>query len=261
MRWALACALVAAPVWSGEIAPEGLADLPKADVVVLGEVHDNPGHHALQAEAVRAIAPKAVVWEMIPAGMAVTGDLSDAAALAAALDWQARGWPDFAMYHPIFLSAGGARHYGADVPRGLVRRAVSEGAAAVSGDGARFGLDRRLPDAEQAAREAEQMAAHCDALPENLLPGMVEAQRLRDAALARAVVQALDEVGPPVAVITGWGHARKDWGLPAVLAWAAPEVSVLSIGLLESDPGADAPFDLWLVTAPVDRPDPCAQFR
>ena len=46
----------------------------------------------------------------------------------------------------------------------------------------------RRGDSEQAAREAEQMAAHCDALPEDILPGFVEAQRLRDAALAEDVL-------------------------------------------------------------------------
>ncbi len=65
---------------------------------------------------------------------------------------------------------------------------MREGAAAVFGAAAaRFGLDAPLPEDEQAAREAEQAEAHCGALPAEMLPGMVEAQRLRDAALARAV--------------------------------------------------------------------------
>jgi uncharacterized iron-regulated protein len=98
-------------------------------------------------------------------------------------------------------------------------------------------------------------------MPTDMLPGMVSAQRLRDAALAEAVLRALDEVGPPVAVITGTGHARKDWGLPAVLALAAPDLTVLSIGQMEADPGPEAPFDLWLVSPPVERGDPCAAFR
>ena len=72
--------------------------------------------------------------------------------------------------------------------RGDVRRAVSEGAATVFGGAAPlFGLDAALDPEEQATREAGQMAAHCDALPEDVLPGMVEAQRLRDAALAAAM--------------------------------------------------------------------------
>ncbi|MEF3048689.1 ChaN family lipoprotein [Pseudotabrizicola sp. L79] len=260
MRWFIPL-LLASPAFAAEIAPADLSRLPAADVVVLGEVHDNAQHHAHQAAAVAALAPKAVVWEMIPQDMAVPATWADQAELGAALEWAARGWPEFSMYYPIFAAAPKARHYGAEVGREAARKAVSDGAMAVAADGARFGLDRALPDDEQSAREAEQMQAHCDALPADLLPGMVQAQRLRDAALARAVLQALQDVGPPVAVITGSGHARKDWGLPAVLAFAAPDVTVLSVGQVESDPGPYAPFDLWLITAPAERPDPCAGFR
>ena len=78
---------------------------------------------------------------------------------------------------------------------------------------------------------------------------------------ARAVVQAMDATGGPVAVITGNGHARKDWGVPAVLAVAAPDLSVLSLGQFEAAPEGAAPYDLHLVTAPADRDDPCEAFR
>ena len=260
MKWLIGL-ILAAPAFAGEIAPSDMAGQTVADVVILGEVHDNPVHHENQAGFVAAIQPKAVVWEMIPEAMAVPADMSEALSLAKALDWEARGWPDFSMYHPIFVSARNARHYGAEVPRDLARRAVREGAMAVALDGAQFGLDRDLPAAEQAEREAEQMAAHCNALPEDLLPGMVQAQRLRDACLARAVLRALDDVGPPVAVITGSGHARKDWGLPSVLAIAAPSVSVLSIGQIEGEAAGDLPFDAWLTAPPPDRADPCAAFQ
>ena len=246
---------------AAEIAAEALDVVPRADVVVLGEVHDNPEHHINQARSVFSLTPRAVVWEQLSAEAAgrVPADLGDMAAVSRALGWEASGWPDFAMYYPIFVAAREARHYGAEVPRDLARRSVTEGALAVMPDGP--GLGRELSQAEQAAREAEQMAAHCDAMPTDLLPGMVQAQRLRDAYLAQAVLQALEEVGPPVAVITGSGHARKDWGVPAVLADAAPGVTVLSVGQLESTAPENAPFDLWLVTEPVEREDPCAAFR
>lgn len=256
----LATAAAARQVTVGE-----LTDLPPADVVVLGEVHDNPIHHENQARAVAAIEPGALVFEMLtPAqARAVTPDIrADREALETALGWRGSGWPDFGFYHPIFLAAPGARIFGGGVPRKEARRAFSEGPAAVFGDdAAAYGLTEPLPEAEQAEREAGQMAAHCDALPPEILPGLVDAQRLRDAALARAVRQALAATGGPVAVITGNGHARKDWGLPAVLARAAPEVSVLSVAQFETEPEEDRPYDLWLVTAPADREDPCAALK
>lgn len=252
---------------TAEITVAGLESLPPADIVILGEYHDNPAHHANQARAVAAIGPTALVFEMLSPDQAarVTPELrGDAAALGAALEWEASGWPDFAMYHPIFTAAPEAPVVGAARPRSEVRAAFADGAAAVFGSGAaRFGLSTPLPEAEQATREAGQVAAHCNALPAEMAGGMVEAQRLRDAAFARAALEALEAHGAPVVVITGNGHARRDWGMPAALARAAPDVAVLSIGQIEQRPdaaGPALPYDLWLVTAPAEREDPCAAF-
>jgi uncharacterized iron-regulated protein len=266
VRSLFALILSAAPVLAAPVTPQGLLDaLPGVPVVLLGEVHDNPAHHRVQAQAVAALRPAALVFEMLTPAQAAraTADLrGDPAALAGALQWAESGWPDFAMYAPIFAAAPLAQVHGGALDRAEVRRAFVEGAAAVFGpEAARYGLDQPLGAPDQAAREALQQEAHCNALPPEMLPGMVAAQRLRDAALARAVVQALAQTGGPVAVITGTGHVRRDHGIPAALALAAPEVAVLAVGQLEADPGADAPFDLWLIADPVDRPDPCAVFR
>jgi uncharacterized iron-regulated protein len=246
-----------------EIDAGDLARLPKADVVILGEVHDNPGHHRNQADAVAAIAPSALVFEMLtPAQAARTpDDREDRAALDAALGWAGSGWPDFAMYHPIFLAAPEAQVFGGDLPSGEVARSVTEGAAAVFGAQAgRYGLNAALAPEDQAAREAEMQDAHCGALPTDVLPGMVQAQRLRDAALARAVVRAFEATGGPVVVITGNGHARRDQGVPAVLAQAMPDLSVLSVGQIEGSAGAAPPYDRWIVTPILPRDDPCDAF-
>ncbi|MBM9595260.1 ChaN family lipoprotein [Rhodobacteraceae bacterium MCCB 386] len=242
---------------------DALEDLPPADVVILGEYHDNPTHHRNQAAAVEALQPRALVFEMLTPGQAekAVPDLRpDADALGAALAWEESGWPDFVMYHPIFAAAPEAVVFGGALPPGQVRAAVGGSAAATFGaEAARYGLDRPLAADEQATREEEQGTAHCGAMPVGMLPGMVEAQRLRDAALARAVLEALDATGGPVALITGNGHARLDRGVPVYLEAARPGLSVLSIGQLEAAED-DAPFDLWVVTEAADRPDPCAVF-
>ncbi|RMH49121.1 MAG: hypothetical protein D6688_00920 [Alphaproteobacteria bacterium] len=259
------CALVAGGVAAEPIGPEGLDRLPASDAVFLGEVHDNPDHHRNQARAVRAILPTAIVFEMVTeaaAARAETLPRSDAAALSRALGWKGGGWPDFELYHPIFLAAPDAHIVGAAAPHALVREAIRKGAAAVFGpDAGRFGLDVALPEDVLAARIKGQREAHCDALPEALLPGMVEAQRLRDAYLARAALGALDRYGPPVAIITGNGHARRDWGAPALLRVAAPSVRVISVGQFEEEAPAAPAFDFWLVTPAADREDPCARLR
>ena len=258
--------------WSGALAgpitPEALEQLPPADIVILGEVHDNPEHHHNQARAVAALAPRALVWEMLTPEQArrMPAERGDAARVAEVLDWDAVDWPDFALYHPILLAAPGARSYGAGVPRAVARRVFDESAGVVfadlfGADARHLGLGRPLAPDDQARRQAEQAAAHCHALPEALLPGMVTAQRLRDAALAHVALLALTETGGPVAVIAGSGHARNDIGAPAFLRRASPAPSVLSLGQLEASPEAPAPFDIWIITAPVPRPDPCDGLR
>ncbi len=233
--------------------------------MIIGEVHDNPAHHQGQAEAVAAIAPAAIVFEMLTSQKAAAvgpGNRDDAKVLSEALGWEESGWPDFEMYHPIFTAAPAARVYGGALIHDDIRRSVSEGAASVmGGDAAAFGLDLPLPEEELALRVEEQAVAHCGALPEDMLPGMVEAQRLRDAALARATLAALDETGGPVVVITGNGHARRDRGIPVYLETARPGVDILSVGQLESPPDDGAPFDVWRVTEPAERDDPCDTFR
>lgn len=263
MKWiALAAGLAATPVLADDV----LAALRGADIAILGEVHDNPVHHRIQADLVEALRPRAVVFEMFgPDAAAAANALGrrDPDALQAALDWDSGGWPDFAIYAPIFAAAGDVPLYGAALPRDQVRRAVSEGAAAMMGsDSERFGLKIPLAPNIQAEREALQMDAHCDALPENLLPGMVEAQRLRDAAFARTALKALEVQGPPVVVITGNGHARRDWGMPAAIANAAPGVSVVSLGLVEvgNSDLSFGQFDVVSITEQAERSDPCAGF-
>ncbi len=253
----------AAPSFCGEVAP---GEVPlDAPVVVMGEEHDAPAHHAHQADWVTRQAPRAVVFEMLSpdlAEVAMARRDAPVAELGAALSWEGRGWPDFEAYHPIFEALGEALILGAEVPRADLARAAEEGAASVRRDATALGLDRPLPAAEQAAREAEQAAAHCDLLPRTALPGMVEAQRLRDAALAAAVLEGLDRTGGPVAVITGNGHARRDRGVPALLSVARPDLEVIALGQF-TEARETAPFDAWVVTEmPEERPaDPCAALR
>lgn len=236
-----------------------------ADVVILGEVHDNPMHHQRQAQLLLELQPKAVVWEMITAEQAGGLDpdtLADAEQTAKQLGWDASGWPEFRLYAPVFAAAKGARQYGALVPREEASEALEQGVAAYFGveASARFGLDQPLPDAEQAAREADQQANHCNAMPLEMLPVLVDFQRLRDASLAAAADKALADTGGPVAVITGNGHARTDRGLAVYLAKARPDAEIRSLGQSE-DGLISGQFDLVLDAPSVERPDPCLAFR
>ncbi|SPF77614.1 ChaN family lipoprotein [Pseudoprimorskyibacter insulae] len=260
-RWVLAALVLASPV---------MADMPDRgsyDVWFLGELHTNGNHHLVQADWVTAMAPAALVFEMLTpdqAAQAAPELRIDAEALEQALGWNASGWPDFSIYYPIFAAAPTAAIYGAAVPRDAARDAMSAGVATAFGaDAAAFGLTQTLPPDQQSAREDMQLAAHCNALPPDMLPMMVDVQRMRDATLAQVALTALTETGGPVAVITGNGHARTDWGAPAALALAAPEVRQYSLGL--GEPG-QPPLGTFsqVIEVPkdpnADTADPCEAF-
>ncbi len=233
--------------------------LSGADVIILGEVHDNAEHHRNQAALITALQPTAVVWEMITQEQAdtLTPDLlQDGAKTSAVLDWEESGWPAFELYAPVFGAAQQLPHFGALVPRAASQAGV---ASHFGADAVRFGLDQALPAEEQAQREADQLANHCNAMPVEMLPMLVDFQRLRDTSLAAAAERALQQAGGPVVVITGNGHARRDRGLSVYLTRAMPEVEVLALGQMEEG-RIEGLFDITLSSPAVPREDPCLAF-
>lgn len=181
------------------------APLPKADVYIVGERHGYAPHHAEQAAIVAELDPTAVIFEQLTAVQAdrIAPDTPrDPQVFEELLGWSDSGWPDFSFYFPIMTASD----------------AVIVGAAGAAGDLSAYGLDAPLEDDEQAEREALQAEAHCGMLPPDRLPEFVARQREIDAQFAARTLAALDTYGPPVVLITGNGHARSDWGVPAAIA-------------------------------------------
>ncbi|WP_162683248.1 ChaN family lipoprotein [Rhodobacteraceae bacterium DSL-40] len=239
-----------------------------ADIVVLGEIHDNPRHHEIQAEIVEALQPAAIVFEMIPQAMedevnALRAEGADRAQIAAALDWSESGWPSFDFYAPILEAAPGARIFGAGQAPEEIRIAAEDGAASAFGaDAATYGLDKPLAPGELTEREELMAISHCNALPPAALPGMVEVQRFRDAGLADAALWARTLTGGDgqVVVITGSGHADRRWAVPHLISLATKEVTVRTLGLLEAPEPEPGMFDAVITADPAERDDPCAGF-
>ena len=239
-------------------------DLPRSpapDVVIVGEVHDNPTHHQVQKDAVSSIRPAAVVFEMLTQDEALA--LQDVARSEDAMRRASDGfhWGNIGDYAGILAQSPVI--VGAALPREDVRRAFSEGAAAVLGDDAAlYGLADALPAAQLESRKQMQFDAHCKAMPLEMMGGMVEAQRLRDAAFARSVLEAVDRFGTPVVLITGNGHARTDWGVPYFLAKVRHELRVHSVAQGENGQAPPGTFTQSLLDAePPERGDPCAAFK
>lgn len=246
-----------------------------AELVLLGEVHDNPDHHRLQAEllaaAARARRP-ALALEMIDVPLQGKVDAAGSVpeAVAEAVAWERSGWPDFALYRPIFevAHARGLRIVAANLSRPEARAVVREGLGAVSAE-VREAVAPRWPpgDAALAELREEMKAAHCGHLPEGMLEPMALAQAARDAQLALRLAEAAQEEG--AVLIAGNGHVRRDVAVPSFLAKLAPSRSLLSVALLEVAPelqtpaqvsaawGGALPFDYVVFTPAKERPDPC----
>ena len=264
---AASCAPAFGAVCAGDEAAEYntmIDRLRAADVVIIGERHDNPVHHEWQARIISALSPRGLAFEMAPRAKeeAANSARAEGRDLEKALDWENSGWPDWAMYQPLFEAAPDAVIAGGGIPRDTLRASVGDGAAAAFGDGSlRYQLEIPLSEDMQEAMETEQAEAHCGALPPVMLPGMVEAQRLRDAAFADAALRLHEQGDGPVVLIVGNGHARTDRGAPLYLGRAAPGLDVVAIGLLEFENTPEGvPFDYAIYTPKHDRGDPCEAF-
>ena len=94
---AILCAVTLGSAAASDTVTDFIERARDADIVVLGEVHDNPIHHQNQAEIVAALQPAALVFEMIQQDAEdEVNELRAAGArreeIAAALDWANSGW-------------------------------------------------------------------------------------------------------------------------------------------------------------------------
>ncbi|HEX5795115.1 MAG TPA: ChaN family lipoprotein [Geminicoccaceae bacterium] len=252
-----------------------LANLARADFVLIGERHDNRDHHRLQALLTRELQaasarPRVVAFEMIPSDrqLAVVEHLQtrpkDAAGLGAAVDWPALGWPDWPLYQPIAEAAlaAGATIVAADLAPAQRDAVFSEGPEVLQASMVRrTGLDRDLPAPLGASLAQELREAHCGQVSEPLVEGMFRVQRARDAMMADRLATVAGRAGG--VLIAGNGHVRSDRGVPWYLARLRPTARTLSVGLLEvqdeaTTVPADLPFDYVWFTPRVDDADPCA---
>jgi uncharacterized iron-regulated protein len=259
--------------------------LSRGRFVLLGEQHDNPDHHRLQARLLRALIVygrrPAVGFEMFSSDDApaiarhLDAHPTDAAGLAEAVDWQRSGWPDWAMYRPIAEAAlaAGLPVVATDLSRSTARALGQGGESALESTlVAHLGLDRPLAADLRAAMAQEIRDAHCGYAPEPRVEAMITVQRARDAQMAESLIAAGQQDG--AVLIAGAGHARRDYGVPIYLAGKAPDASMVSLAFLEVgqdtlDPPAYAarfrrqtlPFDYIWFTPRVDDQDPCTTFK
>ncbi|HEX2017941.1 MAG TPA: ChaN family lipoprotein [Aurantimonas sp.] len=262
-----------------------LQEAGSARYVLLGEIHDNPDHHRLQADIVadlaRAGTAPSVVFEMIPDRFAPVlesfgaSGAEDLDALADGLEWAERGWPDFSIYRPIFETVveNGLSMAAGNLDEAVVGAISRSGIDALAAeDVERLGLNAPLPAAQSEEMAEAIREAHCGLMPERAIAPMGLVQRAGDGAMADALIDAAKQSGSAV-LIAGAGHVRNDRAVPAIIAEREPRSKSVSVQMVEVTEAAEsqadyglvqdapAPYDFTIFTPRANVTDHCAELR
>ena len=194
-----------------------LENLASAEVILIGEKHDNPDHHVLEQRILGALSEQStdVVLEML--------DDSQSTLLAAVdrevkgshlkhiLQWNDKGWP-WDAYGPLVEQAlsNGHKLVAGNLSREQVKKIYKSGSEALT-------ADKRLKSALQVDEDVKQALLteiyeqHCKMMPREALSPMLSIQLARDARMASAIA---DAEAPRVVLVAGAYHVRKDSAVP-----------------------------------------------
>ncbi len=247
--------------------------------VLLGEKHDNPDHHVLQARLVDAMLADgrspAVAFEMLALATQPRLDEATNADAEAIVHeaWAHSGWPDFEMYAPVVRAAVATKRplVATGIAPTTMRAIVREGTMPPE-----VAEPVPLDEEQKSSLREELVATHCGHLPASMVDGMIRAQRARDATMAHAMTQALrrGNGATDAVLVAGTGHVRRDRGVPRDLAAHDATRPLTSIAFVEvehdrREPAAYAerwnartlPFDFVWFTPRASDEDPCAGMK
>ncbi len=265
-------------------------------IVLLGEVHDNPEHHAVRGEILwPRLDPRvangnlrpAAVFEHIRATQQAQVDafyrkaarshrVWRASDLLRVLKWDETGWPDAEAFHPLFDAALRAKLpiYPGNAARDRMRALVRGDQTGISQEELTLlKTAQAMPEALVRALAVELEGSHCGVMPASAFGPMSLAQRYTDAHMAESLAKAAQKHGGAF-LLAGNGHVRTDRGVPWHLRQMAPARKIVAVMLLEVEAGKDdaggyaprTPDGHWaadyvLFTPQHVRPDPCEKMR
>lgn len=250
--------------------------LAAARVVLVGETHDHPGHHAIQMDLLRRMAeqgpPLVVGIEWLDAGaQPACDDLSagriSVAQFAEKVDWAVSWGYPLELYAPIleYVRERGLPLVALNAPLTVIRQLARQGLASLTPE-QRGQLAPALDLDDPAYREmvADQFAGHgvSGVAAENFFV----AQVARDETMAHRLAQALEpwpDSGRRGIVLVGSGHFMHGLGLPPRLSRRLPGAELLTVLPVEPELAAQAgrmspqrpPAD-WLVVSTPAPPRP-----
>lgn len=238
-----------------EEAADTLAD---ADVVFLGEQHDNAAGHAVQLALTEALSQRRgeiiVSMEMFERDAQPSLDLYLAGALSEEeFKGVARLWPNYDEHYRGAVEL--CREHGfpvlaANVYRPIASRVAREGARAAIGDPWAARTIHAPLDSEYHRRFTEVMGGHGNGVDDSVMNRVFEAQCVKDDTMAESIYLALEAA--PLDAVTGlkpqvihWnGRFHSDFGLGTVerLKLRNPSLNIAVVSMIERMPTAAEPL-------------------
>ena len=252
-----------------------------ASYLLLGEKHDNPDHHHLQAAILDYLIAKQLIsqvaFEMLDTDAKDLLDdiqqqqLSSLDELKNYLQWDEEGW-NWSFYGPLVdaLYRGGISMTAANINSARMMQVYSEA----------------LPATIQGVLDASTMEqlnfdideSHCGLLPKSQFPAMVRVQQYRDFIMAGSM-NSTDQDKLSV-LVAGNYHIRQDLGVPNYLRAqnmqpddAPINNNIVALSFMEVDPeitdpseylqqfGAVPAYDFIWFTPAISNEDYCASLR
>jgi len=268
------------------ISEQGLLDrLSSVRFVLAGESHNNPDHHQLQLRILEAMVTSG---RRVSLGMELftsadqpalnrymKAQSSDPDALLNDLGWGRKRSALWGLYAPLVRFAGetGLPLVAMDMSRSEVSAVKLQGLSAIPNELiTRFALDQPLPGKLQQILVRDLLDAHCGLMLPQDLEGPLLAQRARDAIMAQRLEGA--DAGDGVLLLSGYGHARNDRGVPYLLREPWQDGSLVSVlfASVKEDlvqpqdyaawfDGERLPFEYVWFTPRVDDEDPCERLE
>lgn len=253
------------------ISQDALIDeLATADVIYLGEKHDQPEQHRLQLLVIEALLAKglqpAVGLEMLSVDETSTAMLYTQGSAHAStqksaftaedwlrgeLGWQGIDNSDWQSYGPILVKAREHKLtvFGADLPQTLRSRISKVGKQGLSMVEQGQIIDSHLVDDNYRHFMYERFKqAHCGWGMEDYFSRLYDNWLARNDTMAHGILQTLaDGTHKPVILIVGAGHTELNMGVYERVQQQAPDLKQVNIGfrVLSAPP---LPIDSYLQT-------------
>jgi uncharacterized iron-regulated protein len=277
------------------------ARMAEAEVVYLGEIHDNPHHQARQREAVEALLaagrePTLAIeffgseqtgWLMDYAQPKATGQMARTGPVSERILRRRVGWDDedddrWDRYGPLLEIARDNRLpvLGIDLPPALRLRLQRVGRDGLSpAEIAQLPPGSPDPVAYAGLMNERLGQAHCGYGTPESIARLYDTWLARNDAMAAGIVAALDDPDHrPVVVVLGAGHVEHGQSVVRRVAELRPDTAQLVVGLrpvtVPPRPLADhlAPtvrdgvdfgpdYELFWFTPLQEREDPCEKYR